>query len=175
MKKAENAFKLIEDANNFGIKEIEELDTIEKDLQKAIDIITQSEQSNGENSDQIKTEELRKIADLQKKKDILLEKSIFSKKIEMIKVSPNKLTTRLQNPSDPTLLPFPFVFSPTRIDCFKKLLPLPIESITVIEGFSQAGKSNFACHLSLIYRMKPQNAAVIYIGEISSFNSKPHM
>ena len=98
---------------------------------------------------------------------------IFSKPIEAVLVSPNPLPKRLNNPGDSLLLPYPFVFSPARKYCFQKLLPYPQNKPIVIEGFSQAGKSNFACHLSLIYRMKPQIHAVIYIGNIRKFNQDP--
>ena len=99
--------------------------------------------------------------------------AFFSNPIKIVHVSPNELTKRMINQSDPSLLPYPFVFSSIRKSCFEKLLPFPKKEITVIEGFSQAGKSNFACHLSLIYRMKPHNHAVIYIGNIGMFNDTP--
>ena len=88
-------------------------------------------------------------------------------------VSSQILARRLFDSKDPSSIPHPFVFTPSRKDAFSKLLPFPEEEDTIIEGFSQSGKSNFGCHLALIYRMKPQNHAVIYIGNVKKFNKAP--
>ena len=103
----------------------------------------------------------------------LTNQSIFSKKIMIQQVSANKLPGRLKNALDPSYLPYPFVFSPSRKACLQHLLPTPKETLTIIEGFSQAGKSNLACHLALIYRMKTQNSVVFYIGNMNAFQYRP--
>ena len=102
---------------------------------------------------------------------VLTNQSIFSKKIMLEHISSKKLPGRLTDASDPNCMPYPFVFSPSRKECFAHLLPSPKMQYTIIEGFSQAGKSNFACILALIYRMKAQSHSVIYIGNIHQFSS----
>ena len=114
------------------------------------------------------------IEDISKLGDhALTDQSIFSKKIMIDHVSSRSLPYRLTDASDPNCLPYPFVFSPSRKNCFARLLPSPKMNSTVIEGFSQVGKSNFACILALIYRMKVQNHVVFYIGNINQFNWDP--
>ena len=121
------------------------------------------------NGQSICLEELKDLGD-----QVLMKNGIFSSKIKIEHVSPNGLTIRLQNAADTHYLPYPFIFSPSRKVCFDHLLKFPKKKTTVIEGFSQAGKSNFACHLALIYRMPAQNFAVMYIGNIGEFNQNPY-
>ena len=103
----------------------------------------------------------------------LMVNGIFSDKISIEYVTSSGLPLRLKHASDSSYLPYPFVFTPSRKECLKNLLPQPKEFQTIIEGFSQTGKSNLACHLCLMYRMKPQNHAVMYIGNMSTFNANP--
>ena len=100
----------------------------------------------------------------------LIDHGIFSDKILREWVTSLGVSNRLWDPSNKSYLPNPFVFSPSRKACFAKLLPFPEDDYTIIEGYSQAGKSNFACHLALIYRMKPQNQVVLYITDPITFN-----
>ncbi len=96
------------------------------------------------------------IEDISKLGDhALTDQSIFSKKIMIDHVSSRSLPYRLTDASDPNCLPYPFVFSPSRKNCFARLLPSP-KSI-----------------LALIYRMKVQNHVVFYIGNINQFNWDP--
>ena len=103
----------------------------------------------------------------------LMDQGIFSDKILSEVVTSKTLSDRLKNPLNESYLPYPFVFSPSRKACFAKLLPFPKADIEIIEGYSQTGKSNFACHLTLIYRMKPQNHVVLYIANLAQFNDQP--
>ena len=110
------------------------------------------------------------------KESVLISKEtdhFFSKPIKMSLVSSQLLAERLVDLKDPSFIPHPFVFTPSRKEGFRQLLPFPQKKDTIIEGFSQSGKSNFGCHLALIYRMKPQNHAVIYIGNVGDFNDTP--
>ena len=104
----------------------------------------------------------------------LVDHGIFSDKILREWVTSSGVSNRLWDPSNKSYLPNPFVFSPPREACFAKLLPFPEDDFTVIEGYSQAGKSNFACHLALIYRMKPQNQVVLYVADPLTFNDQTY-
>ncbi len=97
----------------------------------------------------------------------------FSKPIKMNLVSAHRLTNRLEDSKDQSFIHYPFVFTPSRKDVFRQLLPFPKKPEIIIEGFAQSGKSIFGCHLALIYRMKPQNHAVIYVGNVGNFNRTP--
>ena len=103
------------------------------------------------------------------------EDHFFGQKIPGSLISPNPLTNRLQDANDNSILPFPCVISPVRKLLLQKLLPLPQKSTTLIEGFSQAGKSNFGIHLVLMYRAQKKNKSVVmYIGNLSAFKRNPH-
>ena len=78
------------------------------------------------------------------------ETHFFGRKIQTSLVSANQLAGRLLDATDRSFLPFPFVLSPARKSLLENFLPLPQSKISVIEGFSQAGKSNFGCHLALL-------------------------
>ena len=96
------------------------------------------------------------------KDDVILQNknSIFSNKIKIEYLTPQTVPRRLEQPDDEKCLSFPFVFTPARKNCFSQLLRLPKGQITVIEGVSQTGKSNFACHLTMMYRMNPQSCYI---------------
>ena len=73
-------------------------------------------------------------------------------------------------------MPYPFIFSPARKKLLNDLFPEKISDknrINLIQGVSQAGKSNFACHLALMLRRKPFEYAVMYIGNMELFNESP--
>ena len=103
------------------------------------------------------------------------EDHFFGQKIPGVTVSPNPIAGRLQDVADNSCLPFPYVLSPARKSLLENLLPLPGHNSNIIEGFSQAGKSNFGGHLALMYRMqKKKKVVVMYIGNMSVFKEKPH-
>jgi hypothetical protein len=99
--------------------------------------------------------------------------SVFANPIAIVNITPNRTAERLENINNKSFLPFPFIFSPSRKNALNTLLPLPPQLVTVIEGFSQVGKSNFACNLSLIYKLRPYNNTVIYISNMGLFNENP--
>lgn len=106
---------------------------------------------------------------------VLNEDHLYGQKIPSSLISPNPLANRLQDASNNSILPFPYVFSPARKVLLEKLLPLPQTSRTIIQGFSQAGKSNFGSHLVLLYRLQKQNKNVVmYIGNMSVFKNNPY-
>lgn len=100
------------------------------------------------------------------------ETHFFGRKIQTSLVSANQLAGRLLDATDRSFLPFPFVLSPARKSLLENFLPLPQSKISVIEGFSQAGKSNFGCHLALLYRMHKEKV-VMYIGNMAEFRQFP--
>lgn len=116
---------------------------------------------------------LQNISDLQNQILCNDPKSMFSKPIPRSYLSSLELPDRLQDQKDADQLPFPFVFTESRKTCLLKLLPLPAKQTTIIEGFSQTGKSNLAAHLCLMYRSSPQKYAVIYMGNIREFERNP--
>ena len=109
------------------------------------------------------------------RENVLVEgnNGVFANPIAINNITSNPTTDRLKNIKNKSLLPFPFIFSPSRKNALNFLLPLPSHLLTVIEGFYQDGKSNFACNLSLIYKLHPFNYAVIYISNMGLFNEKP--
>jgi len=117
------------------------------------------------------------LADLKALNDEILfkEEHFFGQKIQWALVAANPLADRLHDESNPSNLPFPFVLSPARKSLLEKLLPLPERNVTIIEGFSQAGKSNFGCHLALMYRMQKKKNVVMYIGNMNDFNENPSL
>ena len=116
------------------------------------------------------------LTDLKAMQDETLfkEDHLFGNKIPSAIVSSNPLADRLLDVSDKSCLPFPFVLSPARKSLLEELLPMPEKKdYTIIEGFSQAGKSNFGCHLVLLYRMQTKKNVVMYIGDMSAFRENP--
>ena len=104
------------------------------------------------------------------------KKCFLSEKIPCSIVSSFPLVDRLNKAGEPAFLPYPFIFSPARKQLLNELFPEEIRYkhlINLIKGVSQAGKSNFACHLALMLRRKPFQCAVIYIGNMAHFNAFP--
>lgn len=121
---------------------------------------------------------LKEINAMNKNQCFVREKECFlSQKIPGSIVSSSFLAERLRKTGDVDFLPDPFVFSPARKELLNKLFPDKINhKLNLITGVSQVGKSNFACHLTLILRKKLiQNfqCAVIYVGNMLRFNSNP--
>lgn len=95
---------------------------------------------------------------------------MFSQPINHSFFTSIELPNRLKNPTNKSQLPFPAVFSPSRKSVIQELFPILKQDI-ILEGFSQAGKSNFASHLTLLYRITKN--AVLYIGNVGLFANEP--
>ena len=94
---------------------------------------------------------------------------IFSKAVPFDYVSSIYLMCGYTNADEELVLPYPFIFTSTRKKAFQKLLPFPKKEWTLIQGCGLSGKSNFTCRLTMLYRTKQFNHAVIYIPNITQF------
>ena len=121
---------------------------------------------------------LNEINAMNENQSFVIEKECFlSQKIPCSIVSSKLLAERLRKTGDPNFLPNPFIFSPARKQLLNELFPEKINhKLNLIIGVSKAGKSNFACHLTMMLRRKlfqKFQCAVIYIGHMEEFNSNP--